>query len=303
MTVKTLVRKAKSLRTATAASLGLLSAAACGGGGGSSAGPTPPAQKVDQPFEVYNSNGTRLGNVTYSQVDKGSLLSVTAADLQAKGISTGSIDGNYLVARNPPAGTVGDFKANTTNGQLSIPATGETMVIYGLNASNHADYGCAFATPGFGQRLGTRYASVRTLQPGESFPLPGVTVIDGNDSWITQGLAKINEEIDVGGVKYGSLSWVGDSPSGNLAGGFAANLHDTNGNKISGYHQGGKFVIEKNQNEFGGIVISVEEAFEEYSGFDDLCGQDTNKSLFNTGSSQITPKGADYLRAGTLFSR
>lgn len=277
-----------------------------GGGGGSSVGPsgTPtPAVLVDQSIEVFNSNGAFLGKAVYSQVQRGNTLTVTATDLSAKGVTVSSINSGFLVARQPASGgNIGDFISNTTGGTLSVPINGTPVSIYGMNSSNGTDYGCAYSQ-GFGQRLPVRFATVRRLKAGESFPVAGNVIMDppaGFEGIIPGALDQLNATLTVNGIRYGSLSWVGDSDTANFAGGFGSPVL-ADGQRVGGVASQGKFLLTLDQPRFFIGRAAVEEALEVYAGGDDICGYDSVVSLFAPGIGLLTERGKDYVRFAALF--
>lgn len=282
------------------AAVALTAAVGCGGGGGPAA---PTAPRGNLVIRGYNSNGASLGTATYENVSGGT-LSITLQDLAAKGLSSSGIDASFAVLRLPESGSeLGSLVVNTSTGRLTFPATPGELSFYGFDTSNGANYECAFGT-GFGQRLPARHATVRKLAAGEAFPLAGVTVIDPPPAFedlIPEALSKLNAALTVGGLRYGSLSWVGTQSGATLAGGFASPIvHPQTQRETGGYHKDGKFVIEAEQSRFLGERVALEEVFEAYAGdADDICGERSVASLLER--TVLSAKGNDLVRFVALF--
>jgi hypothetical protein len=162
---------------------------------------------------------------------------------------------------------IGPRVAATTTGTITTTAKQGNYELF-VHSSLASDmYPCGINGMSFG-----RNATVRKLNPGEAFPRPGVTIVEGpadGDQIMQDGLAMITDALTAGGRQYGSLTWSRNSSSATMAGGFASG--DIGG---AGYNEGNQFVVRYAQ----GIVrvtlvdVVIEEAGEPYFALNDACG-------------------------------
>ncbi len=197
---------------------GLLAAAACSGGSSSPASPlTTAVGPIVQSIQVFRSDGVSLGTVSYSQQNNFDPLTVTVADLSAKGINTSTIDPNYVVLREANSGTLlGAFVTNSTAGSLTFTPTTSTRILWGMNKTNGTDYSCGAAQ--FQQGIRNRYATVRRLSVANNTEST-IDPVDGDVSALLLAYDTLNNAwLMPGGMKLASITYIGDASGADMNG-------------------------------------------------------------------------------------
>jgi hypothetical protein len=261
---------------------------------------TPTPVSVTQSIRVVTSDGRDLGETSFEGI-RGQTLSITLDDLRNRGIPLDSVDPTYFVLREVNQGSrLGGYVSRADVGAVYFAPTSGSRILWVMNATNHANYACAGATPYFlWDRLDnhSRYAAVQRLTPSNN-TVAEFTVGDGDTTSIVAGLTMLNQAWLVGGVKYAELRWVGDDPGEIFAG-----LGTTKTFLSSGYHIENSYVVGPGLLPIIQSNVSVEEALEVLLTFDDLCGQNSVHSLFASPyvSSDLSPAGKDLVRFGALM--
>jgi hypothetical protein len=298
---------------------GLAAAAVVGAACG--AGPAAPSDghqvpvvtlpSVVQPIEVRTSDGRVLGTFTMTG-SEGLPLTLTRVPVQAHwDISNTDLDFYALREAN-----VGDqlgalVAVSTSQAGLSfLPAT-RTRVLWLMNAANGADYACAWAT-GLGAKgiwRNSRYASA-AMDPDAVLPaFPSMVAVMRDPAAILRAFQLMNAAWEVGGARYSSLTY-GAAAAVDVR--FAWATGTCFGLLLWGgcHDYQGHFAINaadwSTDLDDAVAVVATEEATETYFDFDDLCGRDTFHSLFDPDVrpvTQVTARGADYLRFGALMAR
>jgi len=290
-------------RRRSVASLLALAACACGSQPPDGPGSTPtrtPAPGFTQTIRVLTSDGRELGTLQLEATGN-QLTRLTAQDLRSRGIDTSTVDSTYFVLRYDNLGDhLGSLLLRTMTGELIFAPSNTPLILWMMNATNNANYGCAAATPSFlvdRPDNHARYASVQRLTPTNN-SVPDFTVVDGDTSNLVAGLELLNRAWNVGGVKYAELHWVDDA-SGEILGGLGRNRTIPS----SGYHIDSSFVILPAAPGLTQATVTVEEALEVLLTYDDLCGMNTSQSLFQLPfiSTDLSPTGKDLVRFGVLM--
>ena len=251
---------------------------------------------------VRNSDGSTVGNVSYT-VDAGYSLTLTVSALAAKGIDTSHLADGYLVARNPDAGGfVGTFVASSEqNADKTLrltPTSNLSLVIYGLNNSNGADYAGAFSTCTIGQDIVARQVTVRRLLPGEK-PYSDSDIRVGPDQPIIDAIAMINQEfLLANGTKLAELTWTPDNAGATVAAGYYAGNGDGIHTTVSMFSfmanvRDAYAVGENNTFFIEGIEMLLM--------FNDIFHDNSTLTFLAIGGPSEV--GKDYARFGALFAR
>jgi hypothetical protein len=242
-------------------------------------------------------------------IQSGQQRTITQAELSLFwGLNTSSTDPAFFALREQGQdGQLGVLVAEATAGSLTFKPTEAPRVLWLMNASNGTDYACAWAA-GLGQRgiwRGRRYATATladTLPVGNVFH--DMTTVMRDPTPILQGLDLMNAAWLVGGVEYARITYAAGVGDPDMSFAWATGGACVGNDNYAGCHgYGGVFVVNPGAPEYFYSVAAVEEATETYFLYDDLCGEDTNRSLFANYHLPLTARGIDYLRFGALMAK
>jgi hypothetical protein len=291
-----------------AAGLGALTAR-CGGGNGGGPGPVGPTPTaVTQRILVLNSDGTELGRTSYDG-NTNQNMTIDYNSLASKGVRVDISDPNYFAIREANQGDkVGNYVANTTNGQLSFTPTDSERVIWLMNNQNGADYAGAWNS-GIGRNgmlSDKRYLTARRLT-SENNTVSDFEVVDTDITPLIQATQIINDvwrvETPNGIVKMAEISWLGDAPSADINAGLG--YWKTN-RTASGVRIGNNYLTNAGMPKVTQKIIGSVEKIEGSMKFDDAFGRGSTDTFYGpvvfTEQTQMLPRGKDYARM-TILSR
>lgn len=270
--------------------------AACGGGNPSGSSSPTARTTVTQQYVVQKTSGETLCTLSY-QVEQGSTLAITAAEVRSRCGGSGYDAGHMVVRESPSSGFVGRFRSRTTVGTLADAASGETRRIYVANTANGLDPVC-LAAARFGERLPHgRRVTVRLLRAGEPLPREGTVVVDGHDD-VYQGAMEDIRRASVGqdGVRYFELAeGTGETT---VKGAFVTGL----GGSL-GWHSGTGFFASPVQDPRAMRAEIAGAAVEELTGADDPCGMGTGGYLYaGSNFTSFAAKGPDAWQYAVLMA-
>jgi hypothetical protein len=172
--------------------------------------------------EMQTQDGEPLGSKVLTAV--GTRFTLTLADVgNRSGLSS-----KYIVVRKAPVeGMVGEWVASTASGSVSFETSSDGRPVKAIFMSTadlpESVMGCFLdAMDVYGWEWRRWQVAVGRSRPGSAPPAPGVTILDGDESILTNAIGDIDAAlVDRQGVTLGRFSWVGDRDWPDLLAGFA----------------------------------------------------------------------------------